>query len=460
MRNVFKLHLLSPFLILGVIEVLILFAALYLGVVISSLGRIQPSLTLSGLLPEAAVFVCVLTLTKYAVGLYHAEYVPDFVQTLIRLAATFVIGFVVLSVIFYVVPSIGIWRSVMAVSLPLGFVGLLISRWIFRLIPLNVIMRRRILVIGSGEQAARIEALEQDTAARFSSVAFVDITGEAPKVSPDRVVARVNSLADFVAEKQIDEIVVAIEERRGRLPTKSLIDCRLAGISISDYQTFCERETGRVDLAALRPDWFVFSDGFPGGRFQQSLKRGLDIAASAMLLVLLLPLLGATAIAIRLESAGPIFYRQDRVGFRGRTFLLTKFRSMRVDAEQNGPQWAARNDSRVTAVGAFIRKTRIDEIPQLFNVLRGDMSFVGPRPERPYFVDQLCEIIPYYEVRHRVKPGITGWAQVNYPYGASIEDAWQKLQFDLYYIKYYSVLRDIVIMLQTFRVIIVPHGAR
>lgn len=462
MRSVLKFHLLPPFLILGIVEACVLFAAVNAGIFLSGTVAAITSVSFSAHVPRSAVFVGVLMTTGYAVGLYHRQCVGDFLQTLIRLVATFVIGFIVLSVVFYVVPMVEIWRSAMAISMPLAFAGLVITRWLFRRIPLSTYMRRRIVVLGTGDQAARIEALEADRErCRFAATVFIDVTGERARVAPHRIVAQVNSLADFVVAKGVDEIVVATHERRGNLPLKSLIDCRLAGTRITDYQTFCERETGRVDLDALRPYWFVFSDGFPGGRFQQSLKRALDIVASAMLLVLMLPLLAATTLAILIESPGPVLYRQKRVGFKGKSFMLMKFRSMHPKAEEEGmPVWAARNDSRITAVGAFIRKTRIDEIPQLLNVLKGDMSFVGPRPERPHFVEQLGRAIPYYEVRHSVKPGVTGWAQVNYPYGASIEDAWQKLEYDLYYIKYYSILRDIVIILQTIRVIILPQGAR
>ncbi len=462
MRKMFKFHLVSPFLILGTVEALILFGAVYAGMAIAYSNVGSLATIMAARLPEAGAFVLVFLVTKFAVGLYHWQYTSEFLQILVRLAATFVIAFVVLSVLFYVFPAIEIWRSAMAISLPMAFAGMLMTRWVFFSLPTMAYLKRRILVIGVGEQAARIEALETaGKACRFSAVAFVDVAGEEPRVSRSRILGRINSLADYVEEKDVDEIVVAIQDRRGRLPLRSLIDCRLAGTPISDYQTFCERETGRIDLDALRPDWFVFSGGFPGSHLQQALKRCVDVIVSAVLLLLLLPLICAAAAAIILESGGPVFYRQQRLGFKGRPFTLLKFRSMREDAEQDGvPLWAAENDHRVTVVGSFIRKTRIDEIPQLINVLKGEMSFVGPRPERPYFVEQLCQIIPYYEIRHRVKPGVTGWAQLNYPYGASIEDAWQKLQFDLYYIKYYSILRDIVIILQTIRVIIVPQGAR
>lgn len=462
MRKALKIHLVSPFLFLGSVETLLLFVAIYLGMRIGYGYHGDLSSFLSLHFPEAAVFVGVLVGTKFAVGLYNWEYASRFLQMVVRLSATFVIGFVVLSVLFYIFPSIEIWRSGMVIALPVSFAGMLATRWVFLRLPQIGYLKRRILVIGVGEQAARIEALEATgKACRFMAVAFIDVTGENPQVSPQRILGKVNSLADFVAHNAVDEIVVAIQDRRGRLPLRSLIDCRLTGTPITDYQTFCERETGRIDLDALRPDWFVFSDGFPGGKLQQGVKRTLDIVVAAVMLVLLLPLLAATGIAIWLESGGPVLYRQQRVGFRGEPFMLMKFRSMRIDAEKDGvPKWAAENDHRVTAVGAFIRKTRIDEIPQLFNVLKGEMSFVGPRPERPFFVEQLCQIIPYYEIRHRVKPGITGWAQLNYQYGASVEDAWHKLQYDLYYIKYYSVLRDLVIILQTIRVVIIPQGAR
>ncbi|MCW5699708.1 MAG: TIGR03013 family PEP-CTERM/XrtA system glycosyltransferase, partial [Rhodospirillales bacterium] len=267
-------------------------------------------------------------------------------------------------------------------------------------------------------------------------------------------------IVDWVRSNEIDEIVVAPDDRRGRLPLPSLIDCRLSGTPIIDHQRFWERETRRVDLAALKPDWFVYSEGFASGGLQRWAKRVFDIAVSASMLLLLSPVLALTALAIFLEDGGPAIYRQERVGFRGRRFTLMKLRSMRVDAEADGPKWADQNDCRVTLVGAFIRKTRIDELPQLINVLKGDMSLVGPRPERPFFVDSLKQLIPYYELRHCVKPGVTGWAQLNYPYGASIEDAWQKLEYDLYYIRSNNVFWDFLILLQTGRVVIWPKGVR
>ena len=268
-------------------------------------------------------------------------------------------------------------------------------------------------------------------------------------------------LADLAKEQEVEEIVVALDNRRRGMPVNALLDCKLAGIAVTEYSTFWERETGRVDLDALHPSWLIFSDGFVGGLMQTISKRGLDLLASLAILVWTFPLLIVTAIAVRVESRGPILYLQERVGLLGKPFNVMKFRSMSTDAEKDGvPKWAAVNDSRVTTVGRIIRKSRIDEIPQVLNVFNGEMSLIGPRPERPFFVDKLREVIPHYAERHRVKPGISGWAQLNYPYGASDEDAVQKFQFDLYYVKNYSLFLDLLVLVQTVRVVLWPVGVR
>jgi len=239
------------------------------------------------------------------------------------------------------------------------------------------------------------------------------------------------------------------------------LHCKLAGIKVTDFLDFWERETRSVDLDALKPSWLFYSDGFRCGPVDEFLKRSFDIAVSLSLLILTLPLLVLTACLIKFESPGPVLYRQDRVGLHGRVFTILKFRSMRADAETDGrPRWAAKGDPRVTRVGAIIRKLRIDELAQILNVLRGDMSFVGPRPERPFFVAELSKALPYYAERHWVRPGITGWAQINFPYGASTEDARRKLTYDLYYLKNRSFFLDSLILLQTVRVIFWNQGAR
>ncbi len=254
---------------------------------------------------------------------------------------------------------------------------------------------------------------------------------------------------------------MAVEDRRRRLPLAELLECKLKGISIVDALTFWEREGGRIEATQVEESWLTFGGGFALDQGHRRLKRAVDVLISLTFLAAVAPLCALVALAIVLESPGPLFYRQERVGLNGRLFRVWKFRSMRVDAESDGvPRWADAGDDRVTHVGQFIRKARIDEIPQVFNVLTGEMSFIGPRPERPYFVDQLRRQIPYYDMRHRVRPGITGWAQVNYPYGASIEDAKNKLAYDLYYLKRNDLLLDLAILFQTVRVVLFPRGAR
>jgi sugar transferase (PEP-CTERM system associated) len=294
-------------------------------------------------------------------------------------------------------------------------------------------------------------------------VSFVDLPGRENAVRSNTAewpVGETDELLELAYRLGVSEIVVATDDRRG-LPVSQLLHCKLAGIKVTDFLDFWERETRTVDLDALQPSWLFYSDGFRCGPVDEFLKRGFDIFVSIILLVLTLPLLIVTACLIKIESPGPILYRQERVGLRGRVFTILKFRSMHVDAETDGhPRWAAKGDPRVTRVGAIIRKLRIDELAQTLNVLCGDMSFVGPRPERPFFVAQLAKAIPYYAERHWVRPGITGWAQINFPYGASTEDARRKLTYDLYYVKNRSIFLDALILLQTARVIFWNSGAR
>lgn len=459
MRRIFKFHSWPIFTLLAGTEALVLLAVVYLGLMTSYAGVDDIHQTIWNFAPESLVFAATLLTSQYAFGLYRWEYCAKFVDVIVRMTVAFVSGFVVLSVVFYVFPFLEIWRSATAVAFPLGFVSLLAVRVAFSHISDGLVFKRRILVIGVGDLALRIENLENaGRACRFRCVAFVDVDGEQRKVSPWRVIPTLNNYPDYIVKQNIDEIIIATRERRGNLPLQSLMDVRLTGTPVITYQAFFERETGRIELDALKPEWFVFSSGFPGGHLQHMIKRGFDIVMSALMLLLFLPVMAVTAIAIRLEGSAPILFRQQRTGFRGETFVLLKFRSMRVDAERDGiPRWAQSNDPRVTVVGSSIRATRIDELPQLFNILKGDMSLVGPRPERPFFVSELSQVIPFYNERHRVKPGLAGWAQLYYPYGASQEDAKKKLEYDLFYIKYFSVMRDFIIIIQTIRVIIWPH---
>lgn len=325
--------------------------------------------------------------------------------------------------------------------------------------------RRRIIVLGTGVRASRIAELARSGRNRyFVPQAFVHAPGDVHLVSGSTLdldqTEDQHALAKFARAANVKEVVVATDDRRG-MPVDQLLHCKIAGVNVVDYQTFWERENGRIDIEALQPSWLIFSDGFRQGAVVDVMKRVFDLAMSLILLVVALPVIALTAVAIRLESPGPVLYRQERTGYHGRPFTLLKFRSMRQDAESGGaPQWASQHDPRVTRVGAVIRKYRIDELPQLVNVFRGQMSFVGPRPERPFFVAQLAREIPFYEERHAVKPGITGWAQVNCAYGASLDDARLKLAYDLYYVKNRTLFLDIVILIQTVRVILFHEGAR
>ena len=325
------------------------------------------------------------------------------------------------------------------------------------------ILKRRVLVYGAGNNAARIMALRRRADQRgFKVVGFVPARNEDRMIPPDRLMLKDAPVSEIASENEIDEIVVAMDDRRQQFPLKELLDCRLAGVEVVELASFLERETGKVYLDILIPSWMIFGTGFRRDFFRRYSERAFDLLASLALLVVTLPVMLLTALAIKLEEgfSAPVFYGQPRVGYAGRVFRVMKFRSMRTDAEKHGAVWAMQNDTRVTRVGKFIRKVRIDELPQLFNVFAGHMSFVGPRPERPEFVRQLNESIPYYDVRHAVKPGITGWAQLCYPYGASELDASEKLQYDLYYVKNHSLVFDILILLQTVEVILLGKGAR
>ena len=321
--------------------------------------------------------------------------------------------------------------------------------------------RRRVLVLGAGQRAQRLRALGERPESGFAIVGYIAMSEAHPLV--DEAIARgaIHNLTRYVENLGVSEVVLALEERRNALPLKDLLRIKTAGVHVNEFSSFLERETGRVDLDTVNPSWLIFSDGFSSGRMVSSAaKRAFDIFASALLLVLTAPLIALFAFIVKLDSKGPAFYRQSRVGLYGENFDVIKLRSMRSDAEAAGVQWASRDDPRVTRVGRFIRKVRIDELPQAWTVLRGKMSFVGPRPERPEFVSGLEEQLPFYAERHMVKPGITGWAQINYPYGASIEDARNKLEYDLYYAKNYTPFLDLLIILQTLRVVLWHEGAR
>jgi sugar transferase (PEP-CTERM system associated) len=397
-------------------------------------------------------------------GLYQAHIRERTIGILLRFIAGFVLGSILLSLVFYLLPTLYLGRGVLGLAGIFALVALFILRLLFfKLVNLET-LKSRVLVLGAGERASLIIKRMRRRSDRrgFSLVGFLPMPGSAGMIDANRQLSNDASLAALAHRHEIDEIVVALDDRRETLPMNELLECKLAGIKIVDLHTFFERETGAVPLEYLDSSWLIFSDGFRRSLVSAWSKRMVDIAFSLVLLLLLWPVLLITALAIMFDDGWdkPVVYRQQRVGEAGSPFSLAKFRSMRVDAEKDGPVWAGQNDHRVTRVGAVIRKFRIDELPQLFNVLRGDMSFVGPRPERPEFVRDLDASIVYYRERHTVKPGITGWAQLCYPYGASERDAREKLKFDLYYVKNRGLFFDLFILLQTVEVVLFGKGAR
>lgn len=460
MIRVFRVHVAKPTLVLGLFDGLVLFISIFFGYAISyfDFSRVLTIYSEQGL--QCLFYVVAIMLSLLMMGLYQRQFISDLKIALLRLIASFATAVLAMSIVFYVFPEIRIWMSALLPALAIGLAGVFLARVFFVQVADINAFKRRVLVFGAGNQAQEIEALEKRDG--FLCVGFMAIGDEEAAVDETRVLRGGSRLMEVTDEYDVDEVVVAIQERRGAMPSNDLLACRMQGIQISDFWTFMERQKGQVELDALRPSWMIFSEGFSSrSRLQRIVKRVFDVVVSLLMLLFSLPVTTLAAALVFLQDRGPIFYRQERVGLYGETFYLLKFRSMRVDAEKDGvARWAASNDSRVTPVGAFIRLTRIDEIPQIYNVLRGEMSFIGPRPERPTIVEDLTRDIPYYHYRDAVKPGITGWAQINYPYGASVEDSKQKLKFDLFYIKNYSLMLDFLILLQTVRVVLWPQGVR
>lgn len=327
----------------------------------------------------------------------------------------------------------------------------------------KAIPKRRVLVFGSGARAAAVGRALEQPGANAELCGYLAGPNEQEQVVPaNRVLAPGASLTELVQDQRIHEIVVAITERRGgSMPMRALLDCKLGGVRVTDIATFYEQNLGQIRLDAVSAGWLIFGDGFNQGFLRTSIKRLFDILGASVLILVSLPVMALGALAVRLESPGPILYRQERIGLNNRPFNVVKFRSMRTDAEKDGvPRWATAGDSRVTRVGKVIRKLRVDELPQLFSVLKGDMSLVGPRPERAFFVDKLVQEIPFYAVRHSVKPGVTGWAQVRFQYGSTVEDTAEKLQFDLYYVKNHSLFLDLVVLFETVGVVLTGKGAQ
>ncbi|MFM9829043.1 MAG: TIGR03013 family XrtA/PEP-CTERM system glycosyltransferase [Sphingomonas sp.] len=462
MIRLFKHYVPNAVLLLGLMDIAMLIAAAEAGWVLraTQIGMLVEPIYMR--VPQLLTFAGSLELAMVAVGVYG----PDSLQSLrfatARLIVAVALGIIFQSVVFFLVPGFTFWRSNLFYAMIFAIFGLIGLRILLGTTLGSQAFKRRIVVLGAGHRAQRLKTLAQVPGSAFAVVGYVSMS-EANRVIPEAIARdAIYNLADHVVLLNASEVVLALEERRNALPLKDLLRIKTTGVHVNEISTFLERETGRVDLDSVNPSWLIFSDGFSSGRMLSGVfKRLFDIIASLALIVLTLPVVVVTAIAIKLESKGPVFYRQRRVGLYNVGFDIVKLRSMRQDAEVAGKAvWAEKDDPRITRVGRIIRKTRIDELPQAWTVLKGEMSFVGPRPERPQFVDDLEQQLPYYAERHMVKPGITGWAQINYPYGASIEDARQKLEYDLFYAKNYSPFLDLLILLQTVRVVLFPAGAR
>ncbi|MEX2258465.1 MAG: TIGR03013 family XrtA/PEP-CTERM system glycosyltransferase [Woeseia sp.] len=454
----------TPLLVLGVIEALVLFSSVYFAGAVQYGNVPAAVVTLGPLWPRALIVTIVLLASLIAMGLYQFHQRLWYREASVRLIVAIAAGGIALAVIYYALPGLALSREINAIAVSYALVLLLIVRLYFvRNVDTNV-FRRKILVYGAGERAARIAELRRRADRRgFKVVGQVVARGDTDVAGIDALRLNGKTLVELAEERGAEEIVVAMDDRRGNLPIRQLLDCRLRGIEVCDLIEFLERETGKIWIELVRPGWLIFSPGFRVSKLRHFNKRLVDFLASSVLMLVALPVMLIVAIAIKFEDGprSPILYRQKRVGRNNRVFYVLKFRSMRVDAEASGQAvWASKDDDRITRVGAVLRKLRLDELPQILNVFRGQMSLVGPRPERPEFVQSLRESIPYYAERHTVNPGVTGWAQLRYSYGANEEDALEKLQYDLYYVKNQSLLLDLMIILQTVEVVLWGKGAR
>jgi len=442
-------------------DALLLFLSVVLAVAFLNRGDVP---TLFAVVPDALLFAFTMVALNTVVGLYQRNPGRTLAQTTARIVISLMLAIPVAWAVFTYLPRDQEWDVTLRLAVPVGFATFVAIRGLAAHSGMALLFARRTLVLGTGAEAAAVEVsiAHMGRAVRFLGFYPAKKLDAAHQVGGQRVLAEGMDLVAAARRYKVDEIIVAVRERRGGvLPLRELLDCKLMGVRVLDLSSYYERAVGQLRLNSLHASWLIFGDGFRQGVVRTVVKRLFDIVAALALLLLALPVIVVTAIVIAVESGVPVLYRQERVGQGGRLFNVIKFRSMRRDAEGDGkPRWATTNDDRVTRTGRIIRKLRIDELPQLLNVLRGDMSLVGPRPERPYFVDQLAREIPYYAVRHSVKPGVTGWAQVRYHYSASLDDAIQKLQYDLYYVKNHTLFLDIVVLFETVGVVLTGQGAQ
>lgn len=410
---------------------------------------------------RVSVFVLTMLLSSYLLELYDLNKKLEKVELPARIVLSLSLAFIVLTSSYYLIPSVMHGRGILLIAITVF--GMLQCLWhtVFRIWVRSPGFARRVLVLGTGPLAGQIGNIISSTKLNYVLAGYYNCSSEPVSVPFGSVVGDQYDLLETAKRHRANEIVVSLSERRGLFPVASVLSCKLSGIQVVDAPSFYERMTGKLLLEHINPSWLIFSHGFRITTLSRLVKRVMDFSIALSGLVLSLPLMIITTLLIKMDSPGPVLFRQKRVGETDAIFTLLKFRTMRADAEQaTGAVWAQKNDPRVTRIGKFLRKSRMDEIPQLLNVLKGDMSLVGPRPERPEFTTELKGIIPYYSERHCVKPGVTGWAQVKYPYGASVADALEKLRYDMYYIKNWSLVFDLMIVFETVKVVLLGRGSR
>ncbi|WP_020676397.1 TIGR03013 family XrtA/PEP-CTERM system glycosyltransferase [Geopsychrobacter electrodiphilus] len=419
-----------------------------------------------GLLPNDGllrllIYLFVVELSTYYFEMYEPHLFRRRAFIVERCIYSSLASFFLLSALFYLLPDLQFGRGLLSLYLLLTLCGQIFLRLLARQFLRTTRFANRVLIIGVGKLAQTIAEVVPKDMNLLSYVRFVSCGKEKPLIAAERIVGHIDELSDLVQDYRPQQLILALAERRGALPLKEIMHCKIRGVEVFDAATYYEKQTGRLMVENIQPSAFIFSDGFRITSFMRSTKRILDLIFAGVGLLLVSPIIPLLALAIKLDSPGPIFYKQLRVGELEVEYFVYKFRTMRLDAEsETGAVWAQKQDPRVTRIGKFMRKCRLDEIPQLYNVLKGDMSFIGPRPERQVFVDRLKETIPFYSTRHFIKPGVTGWAQVCYPYGASDEDALEKLRYDLYYIKNYSIFLDLKIIKETVNVVLSGFGGR
>ncbi len=448
--------------VLGV-EGFILVACIYLALAWN--GGLLGEGLLPGTVVAADVLVAALLglMAMAVLGLYDGTAIGRVSAVVPRLLVALGLALGLMAAVATIQPGWLPAPNALAPGYAFALVGLSAERIAFTKVADTAAWKPRVLVLGTGTRAASVGQVPGGELP-YRVIGYLPPDGVFQHGVPDDQVVTLGGgrrLVNFVREHRVDEIVAAVRDRRGALPMEELLECRLDGVAVTDVSRFFERERGQIRLESVNASGLIFGDGFRQDRLRGTVKRAFDLVTSTTLLIVSLPVMLAAALAIKLDSAGPVFYRQDRVGRGGRPFRIYKFRSMRQDAEKDGvARWAQTDDDRVTRVGKVLRLLRIDELPQVFNVLKGEMSFVGPRPERPCFVKELGALIPYFHSRHSIRPGITGWAQVRYPYGASVEDGYEKLQYDLYYVKNHTLFLDLLILIETVKVCLLGKGAR